>query len=220
MGGGLAVFATLAEVTTEEDIVFIFAILDHAHFLAHAPFADHFAGDGGGLTDIASGAIGDITELQFFGDAAAHDDHESVDEFEAAMGVFVFGGKIHRGAEGGTAGDDRYLMEGIHIFDEFAEERVTGFMVSGVFFFFVAHGHAPAFATPADFIAGFFELVVGDGFQATSGGDEGGFVDDIGEFGARESWGASGDHGEIDGLGEFDLFGVDLEDGFAAFDIG
>jgi len=54
----------------------------------------------------------------------------------------------------------------------------------------------------------------------TAGGDEGGFVDDIGEFGAGESWGASGDHGEIDGFGEFDLFGVDLKDGFAAFDIG
>ena len=48
--GRFAVIARARNVASEENIIFVFAVLDHAHFFAHAPFANHPARDGRGAS--------------------------------------------------------------------------------------------------------------------------------------------------------------------------
>src|SRR5262245_23198686 len=73
-GGRFAVVARTRNVASEENVVFVFAIFDHAHLLAHAPFANHPAGNGRGASDVATCTVGDVTEDNFFRDAATHGD--------------------------------------------------------------------------------------------------------------------------------------------------
>ena len=55
----------------------VFAVEDEAEAVVHAPVADHFAGEAGGLADIAAGAGVDVAGEHFLGDAAAEADfHE------------------------------------------------------------------------------------------------------------------------------------------------
>src|SRR2546423_9720059 len=71
-GGGFAVIAGARDVAAEEDVIFVLAVLDHAHLLAHSPLANHPAGDRRRLFDVAAGAVGDVAEYNFFRDAAVH----------------------------------------------------------------------------------------------------------------------------------------------------
>ena len=77
LGGSFAVIAGTRDVASEENVIFVLAILDHSHFLAHAPFANHPAGDGGSHLDIAASAIRDVAKDKFLRDSAAHADGEA-----------------------------------------------------------------------------------------------------------------------------------------------
>ena len=196
------------------------AVFDHAEFVAHAPLADQFAGDAGGLFDVTAGAAGHVAEDDVLRDASAHDDDEVIEEFFAAGVVFVLFGQPHGGAEGGSARDDGDFVERGGVLEEFEEQGVAGLVVGGDFFFFLADGHAAAFLAPADFVAGFLEFAGGDGFESFAGGEEGGLVDHVGQFGAGVAGGAAGDDGEVDAVGHFHFLDVDAEDFFAAAHIG
>src|SRR5256885_13447597 len=98
-GGGFAIIAGPRDVAAEEDVVFVLAALDHAHLLAHSPFANHPASDGRRLFDVAARAVGDVAENNFLRDASAHTDGETGDELVLAVGVFVFFGEPQGRAE-------------------------------------------------------------------------------------------------------------------------
>ena len=74
------------------------AILDHSHFLAHAPFANHAARSRSRHLDVAAGAISHIAENKLLSDATAHADGETIDQLGLAVGVFVFFGQPHGAA--------------------------------------------------------------------------------------------------------------------------
>ena len=49
-GSRFAVIARARNVASEENVIFVFAVFDHAHFLAHAPFANHATRNGRGAS--------------------------------------------------------------------------------------------------------------------------------------------------------------------------
>lgn len=97
------------------------------------------------------------------------------------------------------------------IVDDALDEGVTGFVVGGNFFIIGVH-EAFSFTAVGNFFAGFVEVVAVDGVFIESGGDEGGFVEEVFEVGAGESWGVFGIDGEVDIGMDFNFFGVDVED--------
>src|SRR6476659_9486771 len=80
-GSRFAVIARTRNVATEENVIFVLAVFDHPHFLAHAPFANHATRNGGGASDVAARAVGDVAKDDFFRDPAAHGDCETGQQF-------------------------------------------------------------------------------------------------------------------------------------------
>ena len=77
-----------------------------------------------------------------------------------------------------------------------------------------------AFRAHQDLVLGEFEIDHHDDFAILARGVEGRFVDQVGQFGAGETGCPASQHGEIDIVAQRNLLGVDLEDRFAAADIG
>jgi hypothetical protein len=74
----------------------VFAVLDHPHLVAHAPLANHLARKPRRHLNVAPRAAGYVAEDNFFCDSAAHAHHQIVEQFIAALGVFVLDWKPHR----------------------------------------------------------------------------------------------------------------------------
>ena len=196
------------------------APLDHAELLAHAPFADHLAGDAGGLADVATSAVCHVAEEDLLRDASAHDDDEPVEQFLLVVRVTVALGQAHREPERRAARDDRDLVQGIGVRQQAAEEGVASLVIGGVFLFLVAHGERAALAAPADLVARVFQLETRDRLEPLAGGEERGLIHHIGEFRAAVAGRAAGDDGHVHVLGEFHLLGMDAENFLAAFHVG
>ena len=202
-----------------EGIAFLLAVFHHAHLLAHAPRTDHAVSNGSGLTDVAHGAVGDVTELDLFSHAATHGHHEVIEQLVFAVIELVAFGKPHGGAKRRTTGNDGHLVEWISMLEHLNEDRVTGFMIGGVELFLVGKRQAAALAAPADLVTGLFEFGSADALQVAAGGEESGFVDDVGQFCTREPWSAARDFGEVGIVVELHLLGMNAEDLFAALHI-
>ena len=161
-GGRFAVIAVARQFAAEENVIFVFAVLDHAEFFAHAPFANHFPRHGGGHLDVAGGAVGDIAKNNFLGDTAAHFDGQTGEQFILAVGIFVFFRQPHGRSKRGAARDDGDFVERLGVRQKLEQERVTCFVIRSVLFFFFAEGETAALLAPADFVARFFQFGEGD----------------------------------------------------------
>ena len=73
----LAVVRVLRDLAAEEDLLFLLAEGERAHRVAHAPLADHAAGQLGGALEVVAGAGRDLAEHDLFGDAAAEQDGDA-----------------------------------------------------------------------------------------------------------------------------------------------
>ena len=102
--------------------------------LAHAPLADHLAGEVGRLLDVVAGARRHVAEELLLGDAAAH--HHGDRRLEVLLGVrvLVLGRQLHRDAERAAARDDRDLVERVGVRQDRRDERVAALVVRGVLF--------------------------------------------------------------------------------------
>src|SRR5437867_6535900 len=60
LGCRFAVVARARNVASEENVILVVTIFDHAHFFAHAPFANHPARNRRCHFDVAPRAIGDV----------------------------------------------------------------------------------------------------------------------------------------------------------------
>ena len=219
-GGIFAETTGPGHVARQKDVLVIVPVGNHPEVFAHAPFTNHLAGNDGGLADIAGGPAGDIAEGHFLCDTATHDNHKFIQKFVFAGVVFVFLRQPHSGTEGRPTGYDGYFMEGFGVFADFQKNGVAGLVNGGGFLFLFGNRHAAALFAPADFVAGFFEVLGGDGFGSAAGGHQSGFIDHIGQLGTRIAGGATGDDVQIHVSRHFDFFSMDLEDSLAALHIG
>ena len=136
----------------------VVAVFDHAHFLAHAPLANHSARNRRSHFDIAARAVSDVAEDDFLRDAAAHANCKTGEQFVFAVGVFIFLGQPHGGSERGAARNDGDLVQRFGVRKKFEQQRVTRFVVSGVLLFFFAERKTSALLAPANFVARFFQF--------------------------------------------------------------
>ena len=82
-------------------------------------------------------------------------------------------------------------------------------------------GDAGPFLEPADdAVDGIHKVVLLDEAFATACGDQCGLVADVGDVGAGESWGLSGQEVGVDGRVDFDRAEVDVEDLLALVEVG
>ncbi len=112
------------------------------------------------------------------------------------------------------------LWSGSVFFEQHEEDGVAGLVIGGLLLVLLGNGEAAAFLAPAHLVAGFLELGEGDGLEPLARGEEGGLVDDVGEFGARVAGGAAGDQAELDAFGQLHLLRVDAQDFLAAVHVG
>ena len=211
--------AVLCDLASEEDLLFLLAE-GHRPESAHAEFADHLAGEFGGALDVVAGTGGHLLEEDLFGAATAHEGGETGFEVLLGDGVLVFLGEVDRDAESHAAGDDGDLVERVGVLAERGDEGVAGLVIGGDLLLFVREEHRLALGTHHDLVLGYFEVVHVDGLAVVACGGEGGLVDHVGEVGTGEARCSTSEDVEVDVFGHGDLLGVDLEDFFAATDVG
>ena len=121
-GGRFAVIARAGNIAAEENVIFVLAVLDHAHFFAHAPFANHARAMAVAILMSPRGAVRDVAEDDFLGDAAAHARRQTGEQFVLAIGVFVFLRQPHGRAERRSARDDGDLVQRLGVRKQFEQQ--------------------------------------------------------------------------------------------------
>ncbi len=143
-----------------------------------------------------------------------------VSRYSLGDGVLVFLGEVDGYTEGHAAGDDGDLVERVGVITQRGDEGVTGLVIGGNLLLFVGEEHRLALGTHHDLVLGYFEVVHVDRLAVVAGGGEGGLVDHVGQVGTGEARGSTSEDVEINVFGHGDLLGVNLEDLFAAADVG
>ena len=110
-------------------------------------------------------------------------------------------------------------MQRAGVFEENIENRMSGLVPSGGYFFPFAHGHAAALFAPAHLVSCFLKFPHADGFQSFSSGEESGFIEDVGQFRTGVAWCATCENGEVHALGNFHFFSVDFKDFFTSLHV-
>src|SRR5438105_11633180 len=151
--GRFTVVARWRDVASEENVIFVFAVFDHAHFFAHAPLANHPAGNSSGTFDVAARAVGDVAEDNFFRDAAAHGDGETGQQFVFAIGVFVFFRQPHGRTERWSPRDDGDLVQGLSVREKHQQKRVDRLVIRGMLFVVIAQREDQTIYTLANLVA-------------------------------------------------------------------
>src|SRR5207249_7603828 len=108
-----------------------------------------------------------------------------------------------------TTRDNSDLVERLGVFEQFEQERVSSFVISGVGFFLLAQSKAAAFLSPADFVARFLELRQSDAFQISARLQQSSLIDDVGQFRSGVTGRATRNDGEIDAFGQLHFLGMD-----------
>jgi len=156
-GGLLRVVAVLGELAAKEDLLFLLAEGKRTE-LAHAPFADHLAGDFSGPLDVISGAGGHGLEEDFLGDAAPHHDRQLAFQIDAVVGVLVVNGQLHGDAQGHAARNDGDLVQRVSMGNLGGDQGVSALVIGRVFLFLIGKDHGAALGTHEHLILGEFEV--------------------------------------------------------------
>lgn len=179
----------------------------------HAFFGNHFFGKFGDIREVGGGTSRDIVfaEDELLGDATAHGTSENVLQFIDILVTTVFGGEEPSDATGATAGDNRYLMNGVGVGENVADDGVTGFVIGGDFFLVVVHDLGLALGADGDTLEGFGQVGVSDGLVAETSSGNGRLVGDVGEVGARRAGGLFGEGVQVNVFVERFVFEMDFQ---------
>ncbi|MNL14145.1 hypothetical protein D3C87_1350750 [compost metagenome] len=97
---------------------------------------------------------------------------------------------------------------------------MAAFVIGGQALLFLVHGHGLALGAHHDLVLGVLEVAVRDHAPVLAGGHQGGFVDQVGQVGAREAGRAARDGLGVDVGGQGHVLHVDAQDALAARDVG
>ena len=207
------------DLAAEEDGVGVLAEGDRAE-VAHAPVADHLAGETRGLLDVARGAVGNLAGDDLLADAAGHRHADIVEQALAGIAEDFFGRHEHGHAEGATARDDGDLVERQRaVVDEGLHDGMASLMVGRVLQIGLVHDLL-TLATIGNLVAGFLDVGHLDLLAIATSRMERAFVEQVGEVGAGHAGGEARDALELDGRRELETLGMHGEDGFAAAEVG
>ena len=144
--GRFRIVLRAAEVPAQEDLPLRLAEGERSE-LAHAPFADHLAGEIGRLFDVVPGAGRHVAEEPLFGDAAAHHDGDRRLEVFLRVRVLVLDRELHRHAQRAAARDDRDLVDRVGVREHRGDEGVAALVVRRVLLLLFGHDHRLALGT-------------------------------------------------------------------------
>ena len=218
--GVFAVVGVLRDLAAEEDLLFLLAEGQRAHRFAHAPLADHAAGEVGGALEVVAGAGGDVAGRDLLGDAAAEQDADLVDQIVLRVVVLLVGRQRHGQAERHAARHDRHLVQRIGVRQQDAEQRVTGLVNRGDLLLVLGDDHRTPLGAHHHLVLGVLEVVHRDELLVLARRVERGLVHEVGEVRAGEADGAARQDLDVDIVGHRDLAGVHGEDAFAAAHVG
>ena len=197
-GGLVAVVAGVHEVLAEEHLA-LRAPGHRADALAHAPLADHLAGQLGADHEVVVGAGGDDAEHELLGDAPAHGDHERVLEVVLVVAVAVLGRQLLGDAEGHAHREDRHLVQRVGVGEHGGADGVAGLVVGGELLLPVGQRHRVAALAHEHPVAGLLEVVAcGSRPRPSAHGEQGGLVDQVRQVGAAHAGRAPGHDVEVD----------------------
>ena len=217
----VGVVGLVADVAAEEHLAVVLAELLGADLVGHAVLGDHRAGDCGGFLDVVLGAGGGIPE-----DRAPRPSARpcSMASWSRSCGagreVLVRLGKGERPAQGPAPGDDRHLVDGVGVGQGVADQGVAALVVGDDPLLVVGDDPRLALGAGDDPVDRLLELRHPDLLEPPAGGEQGGFVHEVGQVGAGEARGAAGQHVDVDALGQRLALGVHVEDRPAAFQVG
>jgi hypothetical protein len=219
LGGVVGEVAGLADIAAEEDFLLLLAE-GHGTHLRHAELADHLARELGGAFDVVASSGGHLLKEDLLSAATAHEGGHAGFEIVLGDGVLVFLGEVDGDAEGHAARDDGDLVERVGVLTKGGDEGVTGLVIGSDTLLFIGKEHGLALGTHHHLVLGDFEVVHVDRFAIEAGGGKGGLVDHVGQVGSTEARGSASEDVEVYVFGHGDFLGVDLEDLFAATDVG
>ena len=130
LGGVVAVLAAARHQVLAEEHLLLAAPRHRADAVAHAPLADHPAGDAGGLLEVVGGAGVEVVEHDLLGDAAAHRLADGVLEVLLGVGVALLR-QAPRDAEGHAARQDRDLVQRVAVGQHGGQQGVAALVVGG-----------------------------------------------------------------------------------------
>ena len=186
---------------------------------AHAPAADHLAGDLGELLDVRLRAGARLAEDDLLGGAAAERDLDLRLHLGLAVVEAVALGRREGDAERHPAGDDRDLAHRIGALGEHADDRVAALVVGGAAPVLGAHHHLPLGAEhdPLERVG---EVGFVDDLVVPPRRQQRGLVDEIREIRPDHARRRRRDPAEVDVGPERHAARVHLEDRLAAGTVG
>ena len=196
------------------------AKLDQTHALRHTVISDHGACGLGGLLDVVCRARRRIAEDEFFGYTTTHCVHQFIKELVARVVEAVFGRHDHGVAERATTRQDRHFRDWVGIAQRCGAECVTTLVVGGNSLVMVIH-HAGALLRAGNHaIDCFVNRTIVDQVRVRARCQQGCFVQNVSQVSAGETRGALRDLTQINVVGHGLATSVDLQDGFAALQVG
>src|SRR5581483_1735499 len=218
--GALGVALGLVEVAAEEDVLVLRAEGHRPELVAHAPLADHLAGELARALEVVAGAGRHVAEDELLGGAAAEEDREVVLELLAAGGVAVVDRDLLREPERHAARDDRDLVDRVGARDELRDQRVTGLVVGRVPLLLLADDHRSALGAHHDLVLRELEVEMVHLVLVRTRGEERRLVHEVLEVGAGEAGRGAGEERDVDVVGERDATRVHADDALAALHVG
>ena len=160
-----------------------------------------------------------LVHEELFGDPAAEQHGDHVQHVLAVHAVAVLLRQLHRHAQRAPARNDRDLVHRVGLRQEPRDDRVTRLVIRGVAPLGLGHDHRAPLGAHHDLVLGHLEVVHVDEPLVLAGGEERGFVDEIGEVGAGEARRAARDDFRLDVGRHRHLAHVDEQDLLAAADV-
>ncbi len=174
---------------------------ERAELVAHAELGDHLTGDGRRPVDVVLGAGRRVLEDELFGAAAAEQHRQLVDQLVAGDEELVFGREGEGVAERAASRDDRDLVHRVGVGQRVRDEGMATLVVGDDLPLPVGDDAAAPFGAGHHPLGGLLELGEADELQAVAGREQRRFVEEVGEVGAGEAGGSTGDQRQVDSRG-------------------
>ena len=193
----------------------------HVELFAHAVTGEHGAGKLGGLLDVVGRAGGDGAKHHFLGSTSAGEGGDLIFQLFLGHQVVVALFDLHGVAQCARgAGDDGDLLHGCGVILKRRHQCVADLMVGYDALFLVGEDGVLLLVACNDHLDALLKVCFRDRLAAGAHGPQGGFVDDVGQLCAGGTGGHPGHSVEVDAGGKSDFLGVDLQDLFAALEVG
>ena len=151
-----------------------------SYVVAHTPFADHLSGQFGCPFKVASCPGGQVLEEKLFGRSSSQQNPKLAFEVLFGVVVAVIDGELLGNSQSSPAGDYGDLVNGVAAGCKHSHQGVSGFVIGGVSFFFVADDKTFPLNSHKNFIFSPLEIFHIYCFFIQTRSSQGGFVNQIG----------------------------------------